>query len=181
MAVAPGEPFPGRYEPTLIAYTSLVRQRFSPWRSPGRFARARAKDRLELLTPRQVVVAHCLATAYVGEGGLNAVDREAMHLRPGQPVDGELQRIRRLLATGLPVDDLEATVGRLVHRVYSPTDHMPGKQQLERCLDGVRDTRGVVRLLEAAPQRQEIRLVRDLCVRRSGELVLVQQRLLPEA
>src|SRR5262245_53376422 len=86
--VAPGEPFPGRHEPTLIAYTCLVRRRFSPWRSPGRSARADGEDCFELLPSRQVVGAHGIAATDVGEGGLNPVDREAVHLRPGQPVDG---------------------------------------------------------------------------------------------
>src|SRR5262245_66444722 len=114
-----------------MAYTCPVRRRFSHWRSTGRFGGTHGEDRLELLAARQVVVPHRLPAPDICKGGMNPVDRDAVHLCPGEPVDGQLQRICRLLATGLPVDDLEAAVVGLVHRIYSPAHHMPGEQQLE--------------------------------------------------
>lgn len=55
---------------------------------------------------RQRVGAYDLAGAYVQEGGADRLQGNALLLGPGEPVDGELERVGGAAAAGLPVDDL---------------------------------------------------------------------------
>ena len=75
---------------------------------------------------------------------------------PRAPVDRQLEGVGRLGAAGLPVDDEGGAVGLAVDRI-DPTPHdLPGEDQCERRLDGLRRAVGESAALEAFDQIGEV-------------------------
>src|SRR5690606_16700621 len=73
------------------------------WYLTGRF---RQQQPFHLRAAGQAVRADHFPGAHVQERGPDGFRGDALLFRPGEPVDGELERIGGAAAAGLPVDDL---------------------------------------------------------------------------
>ena len=143
---------------------------------------ARREQRRELGSPRQVGG----LDEPLGTGIAHVVERrphlrrvDAVQLGPGQAVERELEGVGRVGAARLPVDD-QVAVAVGVDRVDPPADDLAPEDERERRLDRDRDPVGERAGLEALDQLPEVGVVLDVDVAAAGEVVGVEQQLLPE-